>query len=641
MKYLDFEVKIASMPGVFGEYTVSVGRSPAGESEHDEHAKLPLNLAQLEATAAVLREAVHNARGRSRSDRIPIEVTESATEKARQFGQILFQAFFTGQIGELFRDSVRQVRNTPNTGLRIKLRADAPELSELPWEFLHDRRDFVCLSNVTPIVRYLPMAEPSPPLGVSGPLRILGMIASPQDLEELDVAKEQKIIERAFTYMRTQEKRDVSITWVSDQTYEALDKALSPNGGGPYHVFHFIGHGRKGELFLATNERRSRVDPITGIDLGRLLRDHRTMRLAVLNACYGARGTGTDPFSSVAASIVRQGLPAVVSMQHEVSDDGAIEFAKAFYSRVASGLPIDAAVSDARKGMSRLPFALEWATPVLHMRSPDGRLFEMQTEILAVSDVTKPVTKKKARQNRKSQQLATKKSKSSAGSSLPAALSQNSPPNDASRTPPEPSRVQRPNSPPVSLESLADLSRTPFSKPTVPLDSGSQNTPPSTSPPVAPSAPKLRATHSLIDFEERESGKTYRFQLGLTNAGQGQLSWTANVRGSVFKIKASEKGLDVFLEGTELGKHDGFLTIKSNGGDLTIPIRATLRAPAAATAAPANTKVNDAPKPVTRGGEPPKTEELKKESGWSSFFGCLVWIVIGFFIIKGCVDGAS
>src|SRR3954463_10066004 len=48
------------------------------------------------------------------------------------------------------------------------------------------------------------------------------------------------------------------------------------------------------------------------------LRDLRSLRLAVLNSCEGARNSRTDPFAGTATTLVRQGsVPAVVAMQFE------------------------------------------------------------------------------------------------------------------------------------------------------------------------------------------------------------------------------------------------------------------------------------------------------------------------------------
>ena len=113
-------------------------------------------------------------------------------------------------------------------------------------------------------------------------------------------------------------------------------------------------------------------------DLARLLADYRSLRLVVLNACEGARGSGQDVFSSTASILVQRKLPAVLAMQYAITDRAAIEMARSFYEALADGLPVDTAVSEARKGISfAVTNTVEWGTPVLFMRAPDGQLFEM------------------------------------------------------------------------------------------------------------------------------------------------------------------------------------------------------------------------------------------------------------------------
>jgi Tol biopolymer transport system component len=55
-------------------------------------------------------------------------------------------------------------------------------------------------------------------------------------------------------------------------------------------------------------------------------------------------------------------------------------FSREFYGALAAGLPVDAAVCEARKAIFTQVNAVEWATPVLYMRSRDGRIFDVQTQ---------------------------------------------------------------------------------------------------------------------------------------------------------------------------------------------------------------------------------------------------------------------
>jgi CHAT domain-containing protein len=262
-------------------------------------------------------------------------------------------------------------------GLRLKLRIQPSELAVLPWEFLYDvgRDRYPCLSSNTPLVRYLDLPQPVEPLRVSPPLRVLGMVTSPLGLGPLDVEHEKRLVEEATSGLR--EGGSLELTWLGGETWRHLQRAMRQ---GPWHVFHFIGHGgfdaatEEGALALSNDAGRMHLLRARG--LAELLDDHYPLRLVFLNSCEGARGSESDAFSSTAATLVRCGVPAVVAMQYEITDGAAIEFSRDFYEALADGLPVDAAVTEARTAVS-MDSMLEWGTPVLYMHSPDGRVFEV------------------------------------------------------------------------------------------------------------------------------------------------------------------------------------------------------------------------------------------------------------------------
>jgi hypothetical protein len=97
----------------------------------------------------------------------------------------------------------------------------------------------------------------------------------------------------------------------------------------------------------------------------------------LLNACEGARAKRSDPFGGVAQKLIQMGIPAVVAMQFAISDEAALKLSSEFYGALADNYPIDAALAEARRAIYLDDNAVEWATPVLYSRAPDGIIFDV------------------------------------------------------------------------------------------------------------------------------------------------------------------------------------------------------------------------------------------------------------------------
>ena len=368
-QYLDFEVEVGH--GIGQEYPVSVIRSPAGKAQETMH--FPYDELALENRLQSLQIALLHAGGAQR------QMLTTEEQLVQEFGRDLFNALFTGEARSRFDVSCVEARQQ-GKGLRMKLRILPPEMARLPWEFLYDprRAEYICLSRETPIIRYLDLPQPIQPLEVTPPLRILGMTVSPSDLPKLDVPREKQRVEMALRPL--QASGAVQLTWLSGATWRDLHRAMR---AGPWHIFHFIGHGgfdsQADEGFIALADEKGRGQRLLATELGRLLADHYSLRLVLLNSCEGARGSEHDIFSSAAAILVRRGLPAVLAMQYTITDRAAIEFSRAFYEAMVDNLPVDAAVAEARKAVSLAKtYTVEWGTPVLFMRAPKGVIFNIR-----------------------------------------------------------------------------------------------------------------------------------------------------------------------------------------------------------------------------------------------------------------------
>ncbi|OQX08654.1 MAG: hypothetical protein BWK80_47925, partial [Desulfobacteraceae bacterium IS3] len=299
----------------------------------------------------------------------------------------LFEAVFSDNVLECYRKSLNFMRESQDKGLRLKLMLhNAAELADMPWEFLFDSGEnrFIAQSHHTPVVRYTGLPE-IPPFPVKLPLRMLVAISSPADYPPLDVEGEISRLRQALAPLIKTGR--VKVKGLMHVTFRAIQRILRKE---TFHIFHFIGHGgfdaksNEGVLVMEDEQRRSVT---VGADrIGALLHDHRSLRLAVLNCCEGARVSLTDPFAGVATALIQQGIPAVAAMQFPISDDAAKEFADEFYAALTDGFPADAAMAEARKAVFGMPNDAEWGTPVLYMRSADGMLFKFEDEVLSDKD---------------------------------------------------------------------------------------------------------------------------------------------------------------------------------------------------------------------------------------------------------------
>ncbi len=369
--YEDFSVKIEPKRG--DVYPVIVLRSPAGEGRSTF--RLPFDPAELGTLLVGLGDSVRGVE--------PAQPEAPAAATPQEVGDALFNALFSGPVRSLLDRSMGMIHGQEK-GLRIKIHVDPEEpslapLSSLPWEFIYrkDTHDFLNLSRFTPILRYLDVQRPYTPLPLEPPLRILVVMSEPEGFVGLDLQRERALIESTWA-----QQGDVEVDFMENATMLALQDRLSEE---KWHVLHYMGHGAfdeaSGRGVLVLEDQRQQGVMVDGTTLGILLRDASSLRLVFLNACETARvgqQQGLDPFAGVAAAMVLAGVPAVVAMQFPITDQAAIQFSQRFYPLLARGYPVDEAVAEGRRAI-RLANAstLEWGTPVLFMRAPNGEIFKV------------------------------------------------------------------------------------------------------------------------------------------------------------------------------------------------------------------------------------------------------------------------
>jgi len=301
------------------------------------------------------------------------ENAEALEEKEREvphieFGKMLYSKVFSGQLGEYFNKSIQEVQEN-GSGLRISLRfgEDVPEISALPWEYLHDDEDFL-IRRRNILISRLPAGIKKKKLEpLDSVLRMLVIISGPDDprISPLNTEKEQEIILEAVDKLQRDQK--IKVDFTEDATFENIEGYLNEQD---YHLIHFTGHGisidGKGHLVFETEDQKARlIDNKTLSDLF----SERGIRLVVLSSCESAKGSNKEAFGDLASMLSKKGIPAVVAMQYSVLDDVATKFAYNFYRAIASGKPVDLALKEARLVMKNLENSngFDFATPVLYL----------------------------------------------------------------------------------------------------------------------------------------------------------------------------------------------------------------------------------------------------------------------------------
>jgi hypothetical protein len=267
--------------------------------------------------------------------------------------------------------------------LRVQLRLDAPELHALPWELLRDDQDLLAAAADSPFSRYLAISREWGQAIADRPIRVLAVISNPRDIEEkyglpsADVELEKRALEPLPSPV-VGEGPGVRLTFLPEPvTLDRLEAELR-NG---YHILHFIGHGafntKAQQAALYLQDRDGNAQRVIDDDFaGMLNRLASPPHLVVLAACQSAKQSMKAAFSGLGPKLVQIGVPAVIAMQENVTVLTARQFAATFYQRLLAHGTVDLAMNEAR-GTLITSGRFDAAVPVLFMRLPDGRLWDV------------------------------------------------------------------------------------------------------------------------------------------------------------------------------------------------------------------------------------------------------------------------
>lgn len=369
IQYENFDLRIGT--AVNNEYPVEVLNSPMGQVMPVMQS-FPLDDYDFTDLVSYLKGLVGKA------------------NDAVELGQKMRELLFPGPVWSKFIEN-RSVLKAQEKGLRLRLRIDPPELSQLPWEYCHDKTfDFLGQDKTTPFIRYPAESLASADLESTYPIKILLVTANPSDLPQLKLEKEVAIVEEALAPL-------IELGYAELETIEKAQvrEMRRKLRDGRSHVLHFLGHGliEGGEGAIALEKEDGTKQAVFASQLRAMLRS-TSIKIIYLNACETATHDGVHPINSVARSLIRAGIPAVMAMQFEVPDKTALLFSRELYQSLAQGKPLDLAITEMRQAAYiDEGDRVYWGIPVLFMRSQDGVLWQPNKEIMAQLATYKPKSK--------------------------------------------------------------------------------------------------------------------------------------------------------------------------------------------------------------------------------------------------------
>lgn len=360
-------------------YLARVTASPVGARQPMEIDLSGVEPLAMRIGAGSDRDAAQEADAESEEVERDLRRPPADRDALRARGEKLFNAVFTGTVGECFRQSIERQRRSEGAGLLIHLHFDsAPELATLPWEALWDPKQRAFLADLPdlPVSRGLTVpSEENPPGPAMPPLHLMALLPEPSgDPKLTGEAEWEAICERLGSLIASGQ---LVAERVDPPSLGELGRRLKKVS---CDVLHIVAHGGPGDSgaggCLRLEDGSGGVDLVTGTDLARAFERRRPPRLIVLSACHGGRASTDDAFDGLAQHLLSRGVSAVVAMRSAISDSAAAAFASFLYEELAAERTVEAAMVEARRYLALGRHRAEWATPVLYLRRANVPVFD-------------------------------------------------------------------------------------------------------------------------------------------------------------------------------------------------------------------------------------------------------------------------
>ncbi len=330
---------------------------------------------------------------------------------ARDLGTRLFYTFFPAEIQSAYRAAADNLTQGQSIRLMVGLPSD---LAILPWELLYDPaqgRGFIARAADVSLVRWAPGSSRLHAAPAALPIRVLVLVASPlgfpslgseDELTRLQTSLAQRTPNLTQTVVmvgrqlwqrrslrdlasRLRNQSFIETEVLLHATRRDLQQALvqARGQGRPLHVVHFVGHSDADEDAGSTvvlEMPNGDPDFVRAEEFAEIVAEPGVV-LVFLNSCRSAMPLLR--YETVAQALLQKGVHAVLGMQTDVLDLGAVVVAEELYGTWAAGLPLEQALSYARRQMAMAypTNQVGWTIPVLSMRSTEGAALDLELPV--------------------------------------------------------------------------------------------------------------------------------------------------------------------------------------------------------------------------------------------------------------------
>lgn len=356
-----FEV-LPSLPFVSARTNREASPAPAHQNEVSEESPIQ----QIQYTVVANSEVVETVNLPFTGEEIQKTIVDLDRSKLGMhacidFGIRLFDFVFHRAVRDLYRDLLKRSEQEGRK-LRVTVATSAPELAVLPWEIMCDSYprllpSFMCHSSHLLLARALRLFNRAEfketPLGDGDEVRILVVMASPEEIAPIDVDMDGRLLQ--FILEREPSVKGVRLDFLPDATVVSLRRRLHEFRPHIVHIACHAGYDSQEDLgFVALVSARdgASVDRIHSYRLSTLLQESEDLQLVFVNSCLGAHQAASSALSGVAQCLHAMGIANVVALQFQLRDTTAHAIVVNFYDHLLrESRTVEGAVGELRRLM--------------------------------------------------------------------------------------------------------------------------------------------------------------------------------------------------------------------------------------------------------------------------------------------------